>query len=141
MLQHRTWLLHSRERLSLTKQRAAEVYHATHRNMLPKNKAANNSIDATMLLKEEQGVKSLCVWAIMAEAFWSSRLALGLEGGGGACVCVCCQTALPAVCSAEAGSCGDARATSAALPDSLAAASVRARLMTRMYRLNASRVT
>ena len=101
-----------------------------------------------MLWHEGQDVKGLCLWAFIADASESSSLALnGGEGGVRACVhawvcvCVCCQAALPAVCSAEAGSCGDARATSAALPDSLAAASVRARLMTRMYRLNASRVT
>lgn len=67
-------------------------YHP--RNMLSKNKAADNSIDATMLLHEEQDVKGLCLWAIMAVASESSSLALnGGEGGVRACVhawvCVC----------------------------------------------------
>jgi hypothetical protein len=73
--------------------------------------------------------KSSCSpWA----AWYNTWLLVTLMLKGVVCSFLFLVVASPAVCSAEAGSCGVARATAAARADSLAAASVRARLMTRM---------
>ena len=65
-------------------------------------------------------------------AWYNTWLLITLTPKGVVCSFLFSVAVSPAVCSAEAGSCGVARATSAARADSLAAASVRARLMTRM---------